>query len=147
MIDLLPSEVEQQIIDGVAGFLAEELPLARLRPGPDGERSADIGISAEQWHEIAGLGWFGLGIPEERGGAGFTVVAEMLVVREVGRYAVSPSISATIAAACLAARADSRDGTRDLAHRLRCAGVARGVGLLGGSRHFRPAHAGGALRC
>ena len=99
MIDLLPSEVEQQIIDGVAGFLAEELPLARLRPGPDGERSADIGISAEQWHEIAGLGWFGLGIPEERGGAGFTVVAEMLVVREVGRYAVSPSISATIAAA------------------------------------------------
>ncbi len=141
MIDLLPSEVEQQIIDGVAGFLAEELPLARLRPGPDGERSADIGISAEQWHEIAGLGWFGLGIPEERGGAGFTVVAEMLVVREVGRYAVSPSISATIAAACLAARADSELLAGLLAGERRVAFASR---LCAGSDEYHLVDARGA---
>lgn len=107
MIDLLPSEEQQQIVDSVVAFLAEELPLARLRPGPDGERPADIGISTEQWRHIAGLGWFGLGVPEAQGGAGYTMVAEMLLARELGRYAVSPSIAATIAAAHLAASAGS----------------------------------------
>lgn len=65
MIDLLPSAEQQQIIDSVAAFLAAELPLARLRPGSDGERSGDICISAELWQRMAGLGWFGLGIPED----------------------------------------------------------------------------------
>lgn len=106
MIDLLPSEEQQQIIDSVAAFLAEELPLTRLHPGSDGERPGDTGISAELWRHMAGLGWFGLGIPEGRGGAGYTVVAEMLVARELGRYAASPSIAATIAAVHLAASSD-----------------------------------------
>ncbi len=106
MIDLLPSAEQQQIIDSVAAFLAAELPLARLRPGSDGERSGDICISAELWQRMAGLGWFGLGIPEGRGGAGLTVVEEMLLAREVGRYAASPAIAATIAAAHLAVRGD-----------------------------------------
>lgn len=141
MIDLLPSDVEQQIIDGVASFLAEELPLARLRPGPDGERSADIGISAERWREIAGLGWFGLGLPEERGGAGFTVVAEMLVAREVGRYAVSPSIAATIAAAHLAADAGSELLADLLAGKRRVAFASR---LSAGSDEYHLVDARGA---
>lgn len=107
MIDLLPSEVEQQIIDSIAGYLGGELPVARLRPDPDGRRPADGGISAERWRDIAGLGWFGLGIPEEQGGAGYGVIAEMLLAREIGRHAVSPSILATIVSAHLAAEADS----------------------------------------
>ena len=107
MIDLLPSEAEQQIIDSIAGFLGDELPVTRLRPGPDGERAADIGLSAARWRDIADLGWFGLGIPEEQGGAGDTVIAEMLLAREIGRCAVSPSIAATIAAAHQAAQAGS----------------------------------------
>lgn len=107
MIDLLPSEEQQQIIDSVVAFLAEELPLARLRSGPDGERPAEIGVSTEQWRRIAGLGWFGLGVPEAQGGAGYSVIAEMLVARELGRYAVSPSLAATIATAHLAASAGS----------------------------------------
>ena len=107
MIDLLPSEEQQQIVDSVVAFLAEELPVARLRPGPDGERPADIGISTERWRHIAGLGWFGLGVPEAQGGAGYSVIAEMLLARELGRYAVSPSLAATIAAVHLAASTGS----------------------------------------
>jgi alkylation response protein AidB-like acyl-CoA dehydrogenase len=106
VIDLLPSEEQQQIIDSVAGFLAARLPLSRLRPGSSGERPGDPGISAGLWRDMAGLGWFGLGIPEERGGAGLTVIAEMLLARELGRYAISPSIAATIATSHLAARGD-----------------------------------------
>lgn len=107
MIDLLPSEEQQQIIDSVAGFLEEKLPLARLRPGPDGRIPDGIRIDDAQWRDIAALGWFGLGAPEAAGGAGFTVVGEMLVARELGRCAASPSIAATMAAAQLAARAGS----------------------------------------
>ena len=107
MIDLLPSEEQQQIIDSVAAFLAAELPLARLRPGPDGVRPREADFSGDLWQRMAGLGWFGLGIPEGQGGAGLTVVAEMLLARELGRYAVTPSIVATIAATHLAQRCGS----------------------------------------
>ncbi|AMN46232.1 hypothetical protein ACG33_03740 [Steroidobacter denitrificans] len=121
MIDLLPSEEQQQIVDSVVAFLTEELPLARLRPGPDGERPADIGISTERWRHIAGLGWFALGVPEIQGGAGYSVVAEMLLARELGRYAVSPSIAATIAAVHLAAATGSELLTGFMAGDLRVA--------------------------
>lgn len=107
MIDLLPSEEQQQIIDSTAAFLAEELPLARLRPGPDGERAVGIGISAKQWRQIAAQGWFGLALPEALGGVGYDAVAEMLLARELGRHAISPSIAATITATHLAAATGS----------------------------------------
>ena len=55
MIDLLASEAEQQIIDSVAGFLAEKLPVTRLRPGSDGERRMEAGLSAEHWRDMARL--------------------------------------------------------------------------------------------
>lgn len=135
MIDLLPSEEQQQIIDSVATFLAEELPLTRLRPGPDGERPAGIGVSAELWRRIAGLGWFGLGVPEEHGGAGYTVVAEMLLARELGRHAASPSIAATIAAVHLAARADRELLEAIVAGELRVA-VANRVSAEGDEYHL-----------
>ncbi|MBK7249763.1 MAG: acyl-CoA/acyl-ACP dehydrogenase [Gammaproteobacteria bacterium] len=104
MIDLLPSEEQQQIIDSVAGFLEAQLPVTRLRPGPDGARPADAGLTDALWHHIASLGWFGLGVSEAQGGAGYPIVVEMLVARELGRHAVSPSVTATMAAAHLAAR-------------------------------------------
>lgn len=125
MIDLLASEAEQQIIDSVAGFLAEKFPVTRLRPGSDGERRMEAGLSAEHWRDIASLGWFGLGIPEEQGGAGDTVIAEMLVAREIGRCAVSPSIAATIAAGHLAALAGSELLAGLMAGEHRVAGAIR----------------------
>lgn len=141
MIDLLPSEEQQQVIDSVAAFLASELPLTRLRPGSDGERPADPGVSAERWRHMAGLGWFGLGIPEERGGAGYTVVAEMLLARELGRYAASPSIAATMIAAHLAAHAGSEFLEDILAGELRVAFASR---LHAGSEEFHLIDARGA---
>ncbi len=107
MIDLLPSEEQQQIIDSVASFLENEMPLARLRPNSAGELLNDIRISVEQWSGIASMGWFGLGVAEALGGVGYTLVEEMLVARELGRYAISPCIAASMTAAHLAARAGS----------------------------------------
>lgn len=107
MIDLLPSEEQQQIIDSVVAYLEENMPLARLRPGPDGGMPQGARIADAQWRDMAALGWFGLGVSEASGGADCAVVGEMLVARELGRYAASPSIVATMTAAHLAARAGS----------------------------------------
>jgi alkylation response protein AidB-like acyl-CoA dehydrogenase len=101
MIDLLPSPDQQQIIDSVAGFLAHEFPLERLRPNAVGKHMRE----RDRWLDLAAQGWFGLGVSAEEGGAGFTVVEEMLAYREFGRFLVTPSIMATALAAHLASAA------------------------------------------
>jgi alkylation response protein AidB-like acyl-CoA dehydrogenase len=100
MIDLLPSAEQQQIIDSVGEFFARALPVARLRIVADSWR-----ISAVLWKEIAALGWFGLALAEEAGGAGYSLVEEMLVAREFGRYVASPALFAAMMSAHVAAHA------------------------------------------
>jgi alkylation response protein AidB-like acyl-CoA dehydrogenase len=100
MIDLLPSAEQQQIIDSVGEFFARALPVARLRTPAGSWR-----ISAALWKEIAALGWFGLALAEEAGGAGYSLVEEMLAAREFGRHVASPALFAAILAAHVAAHA------------------------------------------
>ncbi|MBV1901404.1 MAG: acyl-CoA/acyl-ACP dehydrogenase [Kordiimonadaceae bacterium] len=94
-MDLLPNEEQQQIIEAIGGFMTKEMPLQRLYDlSPDGpmvERSA--------WEKMAELGWIGLGLEEEHGGVGYTIVEEVLLFREVGRWLVSPSLLASVIAA------------------------------------------------
>jgi alkylation response protein AidB-like acyl-CoA dehydrogenase len=100
MIDLLPSPEQQQIIDSVGEFFAHALPIARLRTPAGSWR-----ISAGLWEEIAALGWFGLALAEEAGGAGYSLVEEMLVAREFGRHLASPALFAAMLSAHVAAHA------------------------------------------
>lgn len=100
MIDLLPDADQQQIIDSVAGFLGREFPLERLRP-----KAPTRASERDRWSELAEQGWFGLGLPEAAGGAGFTAVEEMLVHREFGRFLATPCLLATTIAAHLASAA------------------------------------------
>jgi alkylation response protein AidB-like acyl-CoA dehydrogenase len=97
MIDLRPSPDQQQVIDSIAGYLRRTFPLERLQPGKKAgaaERTA--------WTELAQQGFFGLSAPEEIGGAGFTVIEEMLAQREVARALLSPSVLAAGIAAHVA---------------------------------------------
>jgi alkylation response protein AidB-like acyl-CoA dehydrogenase len=94
LIDLRPSSDQQQVIDSVAGYLGREFPLERLQPKEASKRRSERAA----WADLAGQGWFGLGAPEEAGGAGFTVVEEVLAHREFGRFLVSPSVLATAVA-------------------------------------------------
>jgi alkylation response protein AidB-like acyl-CoA dehydrogenase len=96
MIDLLPSVEQQQIVDSVVEFFARTLAVARPRAG-------SRRISADTWKEIAALGWFGLAVAEEDGGAGCSLVEEMLVAREFGRHVASPALCATMLSAHVAA--------------------------------------------
>ena len=124
-MDLLPDEAQQEIITSTATLLAKELPIARLRSA---HASGPERVSDAQWRAFAELGWFGLGLGDEQGGVGFTLVEEVLLARELGRALAPPSVLATLLAArcaALAGETPRRDGL--LAGTLR-AGWAEPVG-------------------
>jgi alkylation response protein AidB-like acyl-CoA dehydrogenase len=95
MWDLLVDDRERMIADSVRTYLAKGLPIARLRT--EAARSDMLQVS-----QMAELGWFGVGLPEDVGGSGLGLIEEMLVQRECGRYLISPSVLATVLAAHVA---------------------------------------------
>jgi alkylation response protein AidB-like acyl-CoA dehydrogenase len=101
VIDLLPSEEQQQIIDGARSLLADRTPVDRLRSVQQGDPAGDA------WGELVAFGWFLFGVPEAAGGFGAGVVEEMLLAREAGRVLLPPSVLATTLAAQIAANAGS----------------------------------------
>lgn len=90
MIDLRLSEDQQQMVDGMVRVLANSSPVSRLRPS---------GSGADVHADLAELGWFRLGLPEERGGLGLGIAEEALLFIEAGRFVLSPTILATTLAA------------------------------------------------
>lgn len=101
MIDLLPSAEQQQIVDQVAGFLADRLPYERFVPTPSPVPNRDRACFVA----LGELGVFGLGLAEALGGVGFGLVEEVLVARELGRFLVSPGALATMLAVHVAGHA------------------------------------------
>ena len=66
-MDLLPTQEQQQIVDTAANFLANEFAVSQLLTLSEGEAL----VSREQLQKIAGLGWLGIGLPEELEGVGY----------------------------------------------------------------------------
>ena len=78
--------------DSARGFLA-----AKFTP----ERVAELAESADgwdrsSWAEIAELGWTGLSVPEEQGGAGFGFIEEAVLFEELGRTLYPGPFLATV---------------------------------------------------
>ena len=99
---------EQQILkDGAHGFFKERSPVKALRALRDAR--APLGYDPAVWAEMAALGWAGILIPEDLGGAGFGYKGFGQVMEEAGRtLAASPLAStALIAAPLLLATADA----------------------------------------
>jgi len=98
-MDLYPTSDQLEIIESASDYLAREMPADRM---PKQNATAPTG---REWRGLADMGWFGLGLPEEAGGLGLSIVEEALVLREFGRYLVPPAALATVLAAHLAAGA------------------------------------------
>ncbi len=127
MVSLLPNPDQLQLVESVTGFLAAELPLARLH-------AADPAAGeARAWQAMADLGWFGLNIDEDLGGSGLGLAESALIFRAFGRHLLSPSVLATAIAARLAAQAGRPDLlTALLAGKSRAAiAQARGGAVIG----------------
>src|SRR5215469_10548176 len=97
---------QQQLKESAHSFLAKECPTTRVRQIM---ASAD-GMSRELHDGIAKLGWHGLLIPAEYGGAGLTMLDMALLLEECG-YAALPGpflFSSVVAAWALSAGASER---------------------------------------
>lgn len=96
MIDLIPSDEQQQIVSTVNALLTAHAPVDRLRAA-HGENPGVF------WPALAEFGWFLLSQPEDVGGLQVGLVEEMLLCREAGRFLLPVSVIATTLAGAIAA--------------------------------------------
>ena len=99
IIDLVPSDEQRMIEDGLRDFLHGRLPVERLRDPRNHGAAAERAL----WQELCGLGLFGLGSAEADGGMGLGLAEEALAARALGLTLASPSLLAQIAAPHFAA--------------------------------------------
>jgi alkylation response protein AidB-like acyl-CoA dehydrogenase len=78
---------EQEILKNSAReLLARECTTEVIR----GLETSDTGFSEQLWRQMADLGWLGLPLPEEHGGAAMTTLDLVVLAKELGR-ALCPS--------------------------------------------------------
>ncbi|WP_416968001.1 acyl-CoA dehydrogenase family protein [Streptomyces sp. 4F14] len=80
-MDFELSEEQEMLRAASRDLLADRAPVERVRAWAEGDEDVD----PEVWRLTAGLGWPGLGLPEEYGGAGQGLVELALVAEEIGR--------------------------------------------------------------
>lgn len=80
-MDFAFSEEQQMLRDSARSFLQSKFTPERVAELAD----SDEGWDRASWSEVAELGWLGLSVPEESGGAGFGFIEEAVVFEELGR--------------------------------------------------------------
>jgi alkylation response protein AidB-like acyl-CoA dehydrogenase len=75
------SEEQEMLRQSVREFLEAECPMTYVRQMMEDER----GFSDDQWKKMAELGWTGLIVPEQYGGAGLNMVDMVVVLEEMGK--------------------------------------------------------------
>ncbi len=128
-MDLTLGPEQEAVRDAIRGVLADRQPSARVRQVMTAEPPVDDAL----WGEAAGLGWFGLALPDAAGGAGYGLAEAMLLFQELGRaVAPGPWLGTVLAARALAAAPVARALLDDVvAGRRRAAVVDDPEGALG----------------
>ncbi|HET7737716.1 MAG TPA: acyl-CoA dehydrogenase family protein, partial [Tepidiformaceae bacterium] len=80
-MDLGLSEEQELLKNSAREFLEKECPEEHVRAMEEDAK----GYSPELWKKMADLGWHGLMLPEDQGGAGFSFLDLCVLVEEVGR--------------------------------------------------------------
>ena len=86
------SEEQDMLRQSVRGFLDAECPMTYVRQMMEDER----GYSEDQWKQMVALGWTGLVIPEEYGGAGLNMVDMVVVLEEMGKVVMPGPFFASV---------------------------------------------------
>ncbi|WP_397416030.1 acyl-CoA dehydrogenase family protein [Phenylobacterium sp.] len=94
------SEDQSSLLDVASSFCASRSPMAKVRRLIEDETGHDPDV----WREIVELGWLGIAIPEEYGGAGLGLAEVVPVMEQMGRYMLAgPFLSTTLAAQAILA--------------------------------------------
>ncbi|MCC6765145.1 MAG: acyl-CoA dehydrogenase family protein [Deltaproteobacteria bacterium] len=93
-MDLVLNEEQEMLARSAREFVSGRSSLRRVRQLRDGE-DAD-GFSRDLWREMAALGWLGITVPEEFGGAGLGWTDQMVVLEEMGRGLMPEPFTSTV---------------------------------------------------
>jgi alkylation response protein AidB-like acyl-CoA dehydrogenase len=102
------SQEQEMLRQSARSLLGRECPSAHVRQMMDDER----GYSPELWRKMAELGWLGLVLPEEHGGAGLNYVDLVVVAEEMGRVLLPSPYIWTLMFAEAVSRAGSGEQRR-----------------------------------
>jgi len=86
------SEEQTILRDAAREFVRDRAPVTRFRKTRDDGKN---GRDPELWREMANLGWAGIIVPEQYGGAGLGYVGLGLVLEETGRKLVASPLLST----------------------------------------------------
>ena len=86
------NEEQEMLRQSARQFLETECAMTYVRKMMDD----DTGYSQEQWKKMADLGWMGLILPEQYGGAGLNMVDLVVVLEEMGRMVMPGPFFATV---------------------------------------------------
>lgn len=134
-MNLLPTSEQEEFVSSSAAFLASMLPSPReLAASPEG-------VDAAVWRASAELGWLGLALGEELGGAGAGLADEALLFRELGRALAPGPYLATV----LGARVAAFGGESALAEEIVAGRRRVGLALAADELVLEPGKVDGAL--
>ena len=110
-MDLTLGPEQEAVRDAIRAVLADRQSPARVRQ----VMATEPPVDDELWHEAATLGWFGLTLPENAGGAGYGLVEGALLFQEIGRSVVpGPWLGTVLAVRALAGEPAVRDWLGDV---------------------------------
>ena len=89
------SEEQADLLEVAESFCCERSPVEKVRALLEDERGYDPAV----WGEMAELGWLGIAIPEEHGGAGLSLAEVVPVMEAMGRNLLAGPFMATTLAA------------------------------------------------
>lgn len=89
------SEEQADLMEGAERFCQEKSPVEKVRKLIED----DDGHDREVWNEIAALGWLGIAVPENYGGAGLSLAEVAPVMEQMGRTLMAGPYASTVLAA------------------------------------------------
>ncbi len=105
-MSLVLNEEQRMVKESADGFFAEHAPVQQLRRLRDSHDA--VGYDRDLWAKMAEMGFAGVAIPEQFGGAGLGMVAAGIIQEAIGRnLSLSPFLSASILSATAIARGGS----------------------------------------
>ncbi|HVF52515.1 MAG TPA: acyl-CoA dehydrogenase family protein [Actinomycetota bacterium] len=108
-MDFAFSEEQQMLRDGARGFLASKVPSDTVAELAE----SDAGWDRALWPQIAELGWLGLSVAEDAGGAGMGFIEDAVLFEEMG-YALFPGPFFSTVALALPVLAGRSDAASDV---------------------------------
>jgi alkylation response protein AidB-like acyl-CoA dehydrogenase len=94
-VDFSFTDEQEQLRREARTFLADRYPFERVAELAD----SDEGWDPASWKELAQLGWIGVSVPEEAGGAGLGFLEEAVLFEELGRALYPGPYFSTVALA------------------------------------------------